>query len=144
MRPVREPSVPRPSSAQPPRTCGVILKLRRASFDEKELEAIDEGSFPTMEFRAVQRHFVALIQVSDALLFMVGFQYGGEPNVRPSSAPAVSASSASSRRSTIQCIGNARYSRWGVIAILIRRRINFSAKRNLMPTAASTNILERR
>jgi tetratricopeptide (TPR) repeat protein len=54
--------------------------------EEKKLEAIDEGSFPTMDYQAVRRHLWERIQISDAVLFLVGFHFGGEPRERPPAA----------------------------------------------------------
>jgi Domain of unknown function (DUF4062) len=51
--------------------------------EEKRIEAIDEGSFPTMEYRAVRRHLWECVQISDAVLFLVGFRFGGEPSDAP-------------------------------------------------------------
>jgi hypothetical protein len=53
---------------------------------EKEIEAIDEGSFPTMDYQAVRRHLWERIQISDAVLFLVGFHFGGEPAKVPAAA----------------------------------------------------------
>ncbi len=55
--------------------------------EEKKLEAIDEETFATMEYRAVRRHLWELIQISDAVLFLIGWQFGGEPADRPAHAP---------------------------------------------------------
>jgi tetratricopeptide (TPR) repeat protein len=54
--------------------------------EEKKLEAIDEGSFPTMDYRAVRRHLWERIQISDAVLFLIGFHFGGEPGDPPPAA----------------------------------------------------------
>jgi tetratricopeptide (TPR) repeat protein len=54
--------------------------------EEKNLEAIDEGCFATMGYRAVRRHLWELIQISDAVLFLIGWQFGGEPAERPTGA----------------------------------------------------------
>jgi tetratricopeptide (TPR) repeat protein len=51
--------------------------------EEKELEAIDEGSFPTMDYQAVRRHLWERIEICDAVLFLIGFDFGGEPRERP-------------------------------------------------------------
>jgi hypothetical protein len=46
--------------------------------DEKGLVAIDEGSFPTMDYQAVRRHLWERLQISDAVIFLIGFHFGGE------------------------------------------------------------------
>ncbi|HKP04430.1 MAG TPA: tetratricopeptide repeat protein [Chthoniobacterales bacterium] len=55
--------------------------------EEKKLEGIDEGTFATMEYRAVRRHLWELIQISDAVIFLIGWQFGGEPAERPANVP---------------------------------------------------------
>ena len=55
--------------------------------DEKRLEVIDEGSFPTMDYQAVRRHLWERIQISDAVLFLIGFHFGGAPAQNPAEAP---------------------------------------------------------
>jgi tetratricopeptide (TPR) repeat protein len=50
---------------------------------EKGLEAIDEGWFPTMAYQAVRRHLWERVQISDAVLFLIGFHFGGEPSDTP-------------------------------------------------------------
>jgi len=47
--------------------------------EEKGLEAIHEGAFPTMDYQAIRRHLWERIQISDAVLFLIGFHFGGEP-----------------------------------------------------------------
>jgi hypothetical protein len=54
--------------------------------EEKEIEAIDEGSFPTMDYQAVRRHLWERFQISDAVLFLIGFHFGGEPGDMPPAA----------------------------------------------------------
>ncbi len=46
---------------------------------EKGVEVIDEEMFPTMIYEAVRRHLWERVQISDAVLFLVGFQHGLEP-----------------------------------------------------------------
>jgi tetratricopeptide (TPR) repeat protein len=55
--------------------------------EEKGLVAIDEGSFPTMDYQAVRRHLWERLQISDAVIFLIGFHFGGEPSERPANAP---------------------------------------------------------
>lgn len=50
---------------------------------EKGIEAIDEGWFPTMAYQAVRRHLWERVQISDAVLFLIGFHFGGEPSETP-------------------------------------------------------------
>src|SRR5258708_38693772 len=50
---------------------------------DKGLEAIDEGWFPTMAYKAVRRHLWERVQISDAVLFLIGFHFGGEPSEAP-------------------------------------------------------------
>jgi hypothetical protein len=56
--------------------------------EEKGLVAIDEGSFSTMDYQAVRRHlWEERLQISDAVIFLIGFHFGGEPSEHPANAP---------------------------------------------------------
>jgi len=51
--------------------------------EEKGIVAIDEGTFPTMDYQAVRRHLWELVQMSDSVLFLIGFHFGAEPRDLP-------------------------------------------------------------
>lgn len=68
-------------------TTGDLRSYREAAAriirEEKKIEAIDEGSFSTMDYQAVRRHLWERIEICDAVLFLIGFHFGGEPRERP-------------------------------------------------------------
>lgn len=91
---------------------GELRAVAAEVLQRKGLEVVHEQDFATLDYEEITRHLWSLIQISDAVVFLIGHRYGREPPDAPPDAP---------RRSYTQM-------EWDMAARLSKQRYVFLSK----------------